>query len=1382
MAALGLAIAEFLRFCGVEPHVTLGHSLGEFAALAHAGAFSAESAVRLVAIRGQAMKQLAGEDPGTMAAVMSDRATVQSHIDDIDGVVVANINHPQQVSISGTSAGVATATQRLTAAGLNVRPLQVSHAFHSPLVQGVAPAIADALDGMTLTSPHRTVASGVVSEPYGGDVARMRETLMAHATAPVDFVGALHQAKEAGGEIFLHIGAGGLLTGFARATLGRDITTVNLASLEDDAGHGLVHGLCVLAALGAPVNFEALYDGENRRIVSLPETPLAREAYWPIKDDPQPVAKIDAPFPAPDGAKPTVTVSATTAQPAAAPANDGLTALFQQQAEILRAHAEIIASQNRMLLGEAAPTADLSARLEAVMKEPAAVPVAMPTEPTPARTTEAAPAAPAAPEVQQQSSDDIRDRVFAIVAKVSAFPADHLRPEQRLIDELGFDSLMVADLGGAMEAQFPDLGALPAALFKLETTLGDLTQHVVERLTMDATTAPSAQAAAVLAPAEVFSVDAVEVDVPRLPSVDTSGQTWLITEDGSTFSVQIAERLQQRGATVVRVRFAHNGVAAPARLVADSVNLWPEAFIEGLPQALADAGFVIHGLIHAAALSPNIEASSSSAVAQLHPLVAALRPARLIVVTTMGGRLGLASSEQSVQHAQQAGLAGYVKSLARERSGDAIRVLDVDPRSGTAGAEWIVDESLSADRTVEMGFDGKRRWTSQLSVTQVDSGNAISKDDVVLVSGGAGEIGALVSRRIAARRPKGIIIVGRRQATPDIRKLVSDLAAEGTAAEYLSCDMTNADALGRALEPITGRIGPVTVGIHAAGIINDAPATEKTTEQLQQVMAVKVSAADALTKACPQLRRLVYFSSWSSRFGNSGQTDYAAGNAILDHRAIHGTPGVRILSIAWPPWSSTTMVSKIPATVRSALADSGVTFLEDEEGTDLAMRLIESSAEGLLVVARSLPNRAFRTVVKESFDLERHPYLNDHRLKGRPVVPLASVTDALAWSLDAHQGETVVIDSLELVRGVMGDETADIELNGRVNGGVTTADAEVRVDGRVAYRAQLTATASPPTPPTVELSGQEKKIEIGLADFYQKYTFHGPELQGIVSVERATSDGISGVVKGTDIGKWWVSGQRQEWVADPKVLDASFQLAAYWLVGEHKRTGFPTGFDRFVLLRPLTDDQIKVTVILESVQDDDFKGHIYYFSADGQMCGWLEGIRGRFAEVRTEDVTSSAASVPAEHYDIAKFPEVGELDQRFQMAELIGLENPYFHEHGGTARDTSVVRGIEMINFSSYNYLGYSGHPQVVQASQEATAKYGTSVSASRIASGERPIHRELEKGLAQHVGTEDAIVFVSGHATNVTTVGHMFDRNDLIVHDSLIHDSVLQGIYLSGA
>ncbi len=111
-----------------------------------------------------------------------------------------------------------------------------------------------------------------------------------------------------------------------------------------------------------------------------------------------------------------------------------------------------------------------------------------------------------------------------------------------------------------------------------------------------------------------------------------------------------------------------------------------------------------------------------------------------------------------------------------------------------------------------------------------------------------------------------------------------------------------------------------------------------------------------------------------------------------------------------------------------------------------------------------------------------------------------------------------------------------------------------------------------------------------------------------------------------------------------------------------------------------------------------------------------------------------------------------------------------------------MIAGREYINFSSYNYLGLSGDPEVTRAAISAAVRYGTSVSASRVASGERPVHRELEAALARFLGCEDAIALVSGHATNVSVLGHLLGPEDLIVHDALAHDSILGGARLSGA
>ncbi len=146
------------------------------------------------------------------------------------------------------------------------------------------------------------------------------------------------------------------------------------------------------------------------------------------------------------------------------------------------------------------------------------------------------------------------------------------------------------------------------------------------------------------------------------------------------------------------------------------------------------------------------------------------------------------------------------------------------------------------------------------------------------------------------------------------------------------------------------------------------------------------------------------------------------------------------------------------------------------------------------------------------------------------------------------------------------------------------------------------------------------------------------------------------------------------------------------------------------------------------------------------------------------------------------FPEFAALRARFDELDAHGLRNPYFIAHEGRTGATARVGDRELINFANYNYLGLNGHPEVSAAAQEAIARYGTSVSASRVVSGERPIHRELEQELASFIGTEDATVFVGGHATNVTTISHLLADGDLVCCDELVHNSAAQGAQFSGA
>jgi 8-amino-7-oxononanoate synthase len=170
------------------------------------------------------------------------------------------------------------------------------------------------------------------------------------------------------------------------------------------------------------------------------------------------------------------------------------------------------------------------------------------------------------------------------------------------------------------------------------------------------------------------------------------------------------------------------------------------------------------------------------------------------------------------------------------------------------------------------------------------------------------------------------------------------------------------------------------------------------------------------------------------------------------------------------------------------------------------------------------------------------------------------------------------------------------------------------------------------------------------------------------------------------------------------------------------------------------------------------------------------------ADLANNPVDHNSLEIPVENYKFEEFPEYQKLLAQQQQVASLGNGNPFFVPQESIVNDRTIIDGRELINFATYNYIGMCGDPEVNKAAKDAIDLYGTSACASRLISGEKPIHRELEQELADFLGVEDSIVLIGGHATNVTTIGHLFGKNDLVIYDSLSHNSILQGCFLSGA
>ena len=150
--------------------------------------------------------------------------------------------------------------------------------------------------------------------------------------------------------------------------------------------------------------------------------------------------------------------------------------------------------------------------------------------------------------------------------------------------------------------------------------------------------------------------------------------------------------------------------------------------------------------------------------------------------------------------------------------------------------------------------------------------------------------------------------------------------------------------------------------------------------------------------------------------------------------------------------------------------------------------------------------------------------------------------------------------------------------------------------------------------------------------------------------------------------------------------------------------------------------------------------------------------------------------------EFSELPAYTSIIKHRSIADRFNFTDPFYRCHDHSRGVITTIDGQDYVTFASYDYLGLNGHPEVVAAAKAAIDEHGTSVSASRIVAGERPLHRELEAALADLYETEDAVAFVSGHATNVSTISTLLDSSDLILYDELAHNSLLTGIKLSKA
>jgi [acyl-carrier-protein] S-malonyltransferase len=231
LVATSIACLRAVRTTGIEPDYVIGHSVGEYSALAAADAIGTGDAVALVRTRGEAMAEAARETPGAMAAIIGlEDAVVEELCEAIDGVWPANYNCPGQIVVSGENAAVDRLIEEAAARGARKTvKLRVSGAFHSPLVARAAERLRPALSKASWRDPAPPFMSTVSARIE--DAQRIGSLLVEQLTGPVRFTHAVRGLMKDGVEMFVEIGPGQVLSGLLRRC-DRSLRTISVGDPE----------------------------------------------------------------------------------------------------------------------------------------------------------------------------------------------------------------------------------------------------------------------------------------------------------------------------------------------------------------------------------------------------------------------------------------------------------------------------------------------------------------------------------------------------------------------------------------------------------------------------------------------------------------------------------------------------------------------------------------------------------------------------------------------------------------------------------------------------------------------------------------------------------------------------------------------------------------------------------------------------------------------------------------------------------------------------------------------------------------------------------------------------------------------------------------------
>jgi acyl transferase domain-containing protein/acyl carrier protein len=1126
--ALEYALARLWTSWGVQPAYMLGHSVGEYVAACLAGVFSLEDALKLIATRARLIQGLPAG--GAMAGISASPAQVEQALGPFAGQVsIAALNGPRSVVISGEAGGVEALCESFRAQGIQARRLEVSHAFHSRLMEPVLDEFEREVGRLQLAPPRLPIISNV-SGAIAGEELRTPRYWRDHVRAPVRFLEGIQALAREGCDTFIELGPGRTLLGLARECLADTPDALWLPSLRrgGDGAKIILESLCQLYARGADIQWSSFETGAQVRRVDFPTYPFQRQRHWvasapwisrgqhtpwlhPLLGERLTLAGREVvfeatwslsalPFLAEHRVQERAVIPAAVYLEVARAAAKECLGSGEHSVEELEIHSPFVLGEreHRRVQVVVQPGGD-GASLEIFSmgdgreaahswrKEASAVlrthggrrPVAhVPIETVAARCSSELPI------------EECYARFRA--AGVEYGPAFRgLRSVRCGQGETVCELRLPQSLGASAESYGIHPALLDAALQSMATVLTGLGGHEVvlpvgfKRFAVLAPIGNSVRVAARLDEA-VAGADFVQGEVflhgeggelvaflegvrlrrteariirratqqvreewaytlewRRLSGASTDApapgnRRWVVFLDGAGTGAKLAEELEARGSSCVRVEEG----SGFERIGPDRYTVDPLSPLDAgrVLRAVAEQGREVDGILYLPSLDalalPEADGAGRLCAGALHLVQgiaeSSLRAGGLWFITR--GAVSVERPERSSP--AQAALWGLVRTARLEHPLPASFLVDLDP---AAAGSWdgLLEELRVAGPEEQVAYRGSARFALRLSRgPRGRGGRAVRFDPAAsyLVTGGFGGIGREVARWLVSSGVKHLALMGRTVTGKESAAFVEELEQAGAKVLTIAGDVSRREDVERALSEVASEGVPLRGIFHVAGVTDDGWIRTQTQQRLDAVLASKARGAwhlHELTRASA-LDAFVLFSSAASVLGSPGQATYAAANAFLDGLAwLRASEGLAAQSINWGLWEGVGMGARLEPKARERLRDQGFQTLSPEQG----LRLLEWAME------RGQPQLALLPL---DWDLLARSQGGVSRLLSELITPAASSAPApaaltgRAWLADRlracppeARGDQLRDALLEQASQVLGLKSADPSMTTR---------------------------------------------------------------------------------------------------------------------------------------------------------------------------------------------------------------------------------------------------------------------------------------------------------------------------------------------------------------